>query len=161
MVAPPSGTQSVRVDTDEGGSRNVITCLSFAGVDQTAPLGPIGVDIDNRPLDTPSEVVIASATGDMVMDHFASTYRTSTISAGAGQTERSNLWDPGYVDANSPQHGTSTAPGAASVTMSWVGSNNNTRDYVHQAVNIVAASGGGGTVEPAVAMASYRRRRAA
>jgi hypothetical protein len=110
LIAPDTGTYDVVVtfsaDLLQEGFAGVVT---FTGVDQTTPLGTFASAAADGITAT---VDVSSATGELVFDTVATEY-PSSISVGAGQTERWNIVLTSSIGAGS------TEPGAGTVTMSW------------------------------------------
>ena len=116
LVAPPVGTASIVVTL---GSSQTISAgaVDFFGVDQSTPLGTfVSADATTA---TPS-ITVSSAPGNVVINTVAvQPYQTLTA-PGSGQTQ---LWNYSTgTSSNNCVGGGSTAPGAASVTMSWTAS---------------------------------------
>jgi prepilin-type N-terminal cleavage/methylation domain-containing protein len=110
LVAPSTGTHNVVVTFSAALEQEAHAgVMTFAGVDQTTPLGTfVSGYIDDT---TPATVDIPSAAGELVFGVVASEYEGLTASS--GQDERWNL-------AVSSTYGAGgTAAGAATVTMSW------------------------------------------
>lgn len=108
IVAPPTGTNNVVV-TGIGIAEKIGGATSWAGVHQTAPLGTAAFALGTST--TPS-VNVTSAAGEVVVDTLA-TIDAESVTVGAGQTQRWNVSQGDY------RGGGSSAPGAATVTMSW------------------------------------------
>jgi len=114
LLAPETGTHDVVVtfdkDLQNSGSAGVVT---FAGVDQTTPLGTFAKEKGSGT--GPVTVDVPSASEELVFAVGAS--EDGALTVGAGQTQRWNT-----TSGTSPEihHGAgSTEDGAASVTMSW------------------------------------------
>lgn len=108
LIAPAASAQNVVVTLSGGGSDIIAVATSYTGVDQTTPLGTPATATGTS---TTASVAVTSATDELVVDCVSSNLGTLTV--GAGQTERGN------AVAGDNQGGSSTEPGAASVTMSW------------------------------------------
>lgn len=112
LAGPATGLNQVKV-VKTLTKKAVVSSLSFAGVDQTTP---VGLSASAQATSASPSVVVSSATNDLVVDSCAiSTAAGTTITVGPGQTQRTNSKHSG----NTPNDSTSTEPGAASVTMSW------------------------------------------
>lgn len=154
LVAPASGAQDVVASFTSTNIRPVATCLSFAGVDQTTPLGTIQFEEGNGSNPTITDDV-SSGSGEIVLDHVIVSYNaTRTIAVGASQSEKSNHYDTGYSDANSSRQATSIEDGAATTTMSWTGSGGFIY-YAQQSINVKAAAGGGSAFTLEAAAGSF------
>lgn len=112
MIDPPEGPHNVRVNFGGNGS---LTCsaVSYFGVDSENPFGTYNTASADST--TPS-VVVTSEDGDLVVDFMGFRVSSTTMVAGALQTERVN--DPSGVGDHTGA-GMSEEVGAASVTMSW------------------------------------------
>lgn len=108
LIAPATGANNVVVTLSGGGTDIVAVATSYTGVDQTTPLGTPVTATGNS---VTASVAVTSATGEIVVDSVSSNLGTLTV--GEGQTQRGN----GVGGDN--QGGSSTEPGATSVTMSW------------------------------------------
>jgi hypothetical protein len=113
LVAPDIGTHDVVITfsdyLDYGAVAGVMT---FTGVNQTTPLGTfVGANGSSA---GPATVDVSSATNELVFDTVSCETCTS-LTVGAGQTERWNLSQSGLYAMGAG----STEPGAATVTMSW------------------------------------------
>lgn len=113
LLAPTSGTANIvvtlsaTVDATAG-------AISFAGVNQTAPLGSVA---GSQGTDQTPSVTIVSAVGEVVADVMSANGDSGAVAVGANQTQQWNQ-NTGTSDAN--EFGAqSTEAGAASVTMSW------------------------------------------
>jgi len=113
LESPPTGTGNI-VITLPSTHRIVSGATSFLQVD---PATPLGMAVTNS-ADTgaPASVSVPSASGTMVLDAVGTSPNTTLTATGAGQTQQ-------YQDSVSNSAGVSgagsTAPGAATVTMSW------------------------------------------
>jgi hypothetical protein len=112
LVAPNTGTNNLVV-TLSGANGNGFTvgAMTFTGVDQATPLGTFSSASGHS---AGGSTVVSSAAGELVFStlNIQSTNNEDLI-PDAGQTEH---WD---LHQNRADGGGSTAPGAASVTMSW------------------------------------------
>lgn len=117
LIAPDTGANDVIVSWP-GAKNAVCVSMSFAGAHQTDPDGtPVtGSDTSGGGFTNPS-LVVTSAVGEIVADMavLQDDDNTSTLTV-VTNTQRTNDSDLG---ANAVRCATSTAPGAASVTMSW------------------------------------------
>jgi hypothetical protein len=95
--------------------------LSYTGVKQSAPAGFTSNSGNSA---TPS-VVVANATGDVVIDTATANGDAGTLTPNAAQTQRWNLFSGSSGDGNEIISGGSTKAGAASTTMSWTVSGGN------------------------------------
>lgn len=88
--------------------------VSFTGVEQGTP---VAGSASGAGTISPASVAIASAPGEVVVDAVAARGNAVAIAPGGGQTQ---LWNLGTgAGGNDIIGGGSTAPGAASVTISW------------------------------------------
>jgi hypothetical protein len=111
LINPTSGTANIALSLASGSSSTVVGGgVSFSNVNQTTPLGTFASASAFNSA-TPS-VTVTSATGDLVTD-VVMWNTTTVLTVGGAQTQRWNRTTSGIVGAGS------TAPGAASVTMSW------------------------------------------
>jgi hypothetical protein len=136
IVAP--STSSVSYASTFSGSPilNYIQVMSFAGVDQSTPLGT-SVGSNSSGDQTAVSSNVSSAVDDLVADFLYAVGTSATV--GAGQTERLAASDWG---GNGLQNRTSTEAGAASVDMTWtLGS---AAKWLQFAIPIKAVSAGGG-----------------
>ena len=108
LKMPATGTADVVVNIT-GNSDIVIGAATYNGVNQTTPLGTF---VSNTGSTITSSVIASSASGEWVFDTMA-VRDASSITVGAGQTQQ---WNNGFANFRG---GSSTEPGAASVTMSW------------------------------------------
>jgi hypothetical protein len=110
---PPASTGNI-VITLPSPHRIVSGATSFVGVDPTTPLGTAATN--SADTGTPASVSVSNATATMVLDAIGTSPNTTLTATGAGQTQQ-------YQDSVSSSPGVSgagsTAPGAATVTMSW------------------------------------------
>ena len=130
LVAPPTGAQTVSVNFS-GPSRSIAGSVSFTNVDQTTPTGTFASAVG---FSTTPSVTVASAAGEMVIDTLDYDTGGTTVTPGAGQTQRWNL-KPNINGAGS------TEAGAASVTMNWTA----TGGADNWAIGAVSVKGGPGT----------------
>ncbi len=107
LVAPATGAHNVVV-TASGSTEIDAGAETYIGVDQATPVGA-AVTASNQ--SATATVTVVSAAGELVVD--AVGVIQTTVTVGAGQTQRHNR--VGTNNAN----GSSTEAGAASVTMSW------------------------------------------
>ena len=114
LVAPASGTANIVV-TLSAAKRIVAGSVSFTGVDQTTPNGAFASNVGANATAT---VNVTSATGELVIDTFATQGDSGPATVGGGQTQRWNR-NTGTNDGNEVLGGGSTEPGAPNVTMSW------------------------------------------
>ena len=116
LVAPASGTATITV-TLSGSAKVVGGAVSFTGVDPSTPLGTFASVGSTGGGSTNPSVNATSAANDLVVDVLATDGGAGTLTPGAGQTQRWNLF---YGTSAADVAGAgSTEPGAASVTMSW------------------------------------------
>jgi hypothetical protein len=108
MVAPATGAHNVVVTVSGGNTEIDAGAETYIGVDQASPVSGY---VDASGQSSTATVNVTSATGDLVVD--AAGPIQTTISVGAGQTQRHNR--VGTNNAN----GSSTEAGAGTVTMSW------------------------------------------
>ncbi len=108
LKMPDVGTYDVVVNLD-GNSDIVIGAATYTGVDQTTPLGTF---VSNTGSTITASAVVSSAADEWVFDTMA-VRDASSITVGAGQTQQ---WNNGFGNFRG---GSSTEPGAGSVTMSW------------------------------------------
>lgn len=114
LVNPPSGSANVVVTLVDVSSSVVVGIATFEGVEQTTPLGTAATNQGNS--GTLTVDVTGTATDDLVWD-CVSHKDEGSLTAGSGQTERYNYYDP--VSKKITGAG-STEPGnGGSVTMSW------------------------------------------
>jgi hypothetical protein len=111
LKAPAPGTHAVVVTLTGGTAAMNAGSVSFTGVDQTTPVRNITT---NTGVGTTPAVTVASASGDMVVDAFASgctgTFSSSQSLRWLGQVD---------CDTGGGNGGQSTATGAAAVTMGY------------------------------------------
>ncbi|MCI0562799.1 MAG: hypothetical protein MN733_30320 [Nitrososphaera sp.] len=131
LVNPATGANDVVVTLTENAHFRG-SAISFTGVHQTTPLDtPVTAAAQAES----TSVDVSSATDDMVVNCVTVDSTIDENTPGASQTVRwSDLW---Y--SNLDRFMGSTAPGAATVTMSWDWTGANV-DFVHIAVNINAAA---------------------
>jgi hypothetical protein len=127
LVNPAPGTANVVVNFSANPVWGaVVSVTTFYNVDQSNPLGTFATAQANS--STPS-VNVSSAAGELVYDVVSK--RNQSISVGAGQTQRWNLFSGSEIYG-----GGSTEPGAASTTMSWTAGSS---DWAMGAVSIKPA----------------------
>ncbi len=114
LTAPATGAQTITVTLDAPDTVNwTATSISFTNVDQTTPLG---TSITAIGTDAAPTVNVSSAANNLVVSSV--TYDDvggKILTVGAGQTPQR-----GGVVTGQVGFGVSTAPGAATVAMSWV-----------------------------------------
>jgi hypothetical protein len=129
LINPPTGAQTVSVTFASAISGAVGGSISFTGVNQTTPTGTFAAA--NGKSSTPS-VTVASAAGEIVIDTIEFDSGATTLTVGAGQTQRWSRhpynWGAGSTEA-----------GAASVTMSWTP--NASDNWAIGAVSVKPAAG--------------------
>lgn len=132
LAAPAAGANDMVITESAAGYLNGCA-ISFTGVDQTTPVGTAVTAQGNG--GNAVTVDVSSNSGDIVVDSTAH-WQSTSITAGAGQTERANL-----VAGVGHYLGVSTEAGAATVTMSWtVGDTAASEKWVQNAANISAAA---------------------
>lgn len=117
LLAPTVGTANVVVTLSELPNSNtgfVVGNASFFGVDQAVPLGSVGTAFGTDALAT---VTIASAVNELVWSIGSAEDSGALLTAGAGQSVLTN--DQGGSGSRRTESGTSTKPGAVSVTNTW------------------------------------------
>ncbi len=109
---PASGAATVTATL--AGTVNSLTerVSTYCGVDQTASYG---TPVTATGSDTLITLDVTSATGELVVDAAVVSNTGTTITVGAGQTQRANF----YQDIANHVHGGSEKTGATSVNMSW------------------------------------------
>lgn len=106
----------------------------------------------------PGGLAVTSDTNSLVIDFLAHRYiDLDTFTVGAGQTLLTSVETTGRTGPNSFRCYSSTEAGAASVTMSWTRSGNNS-DWSQISVGLKGVSGGGTHHQ---ALITARRRRMA
>lgn len=123
-LSPASGANNVILTWGNSAARAGANAISFTGADVVENMAFSGGSAG-----TSASTAITSAVGDMVYD-ILGVAAASTLSAGAGQTEKSNQAHGVSASASSIEDG------AASVTMSWSFSLSN---YAHIGINVSAA----------------------
>lgn len=116
IVAPATGAQTVS-GTWATSVRWKMAAITYTGVDQTTPLGTAVTATTT--LGTSVTVDISSASGELVISGVLNNDGTTALTQGAGETER-------FEDnsgANDVAIAGSDEAGAATVTMSYSGSN--------------------------------------
>jgi uncharacterized repeat protein (TIGR01451 family) len=114
LTNPPAGTNNVVVSFNTAPTDGaVVGVATFTNVNQTTPYGSF---FSNVGTNTTPSIVVSSAPGELVFDTVM--LRTSNFGAtgspGTGQTQLWKLYYNARVGA-----GSSTKPGAASVTNTW------------------------------------------
>jgi hypothetical protein len=113
LINPPSGTHTVYVDySSSPGWGSVVGVMTFAGVDQSTPVGGFASATGDS---TTPTVNVSSAAGELVFDTFMEAWGPRGAWVGDNQTQR---WRVGHNE--DWVGGGSTEPGAGSVTMSWI-----------------------------------------
>ena len=117
LLAPPSGTANVVITLTNANSNPVTASVStFSGVNQTTPLGTPVTKAPGKSNST--SITVTSATGELVYDTIAvdgdSSNAAQLPTPGASQTSFWTTTPSTYVYAAA-----STAPGAASINMTW------------------------------------------
>ena len=121
LLAPAAGTADVTVTLSTKG-KMVGGAVSYGGVDPSSPFGPFVSTISAGQGTSDPTLTLFSTSGDLVQDVVVVEGSAQALTAGPGQTERWNgSFAPGggAVGGGALAGGGSTAPGAASVTMSW------------------------------------------
>lgn len=129
LVAPATGAQTVTVNFVGVNGSSWMAIVSASGVDQTTPFGTVPTPVMGNSA-SPS-IVVNAATDDLVVDNLIYV-GAGTATHGAGQTQRT------ATTGGELGHYTTTAPGAASVTMSHTITANN---WAIGAVAFKAAAG--------------------
>lgn len=134
-----TGSVTIATDWDRTDAPRIVA-FSMFGVDQATPVGTAG---SSAPGAYPTSLTtnITSATDELVVSCLGLATSGTSITVGAGQTQR---WLNTTTGPNSTQDQGSTEPGGATVTMShsWT-----TPDYAALvAAPFKAATAGGGTV---------------
>jgi len=114
ILAPSTSSVAYAVTFSAAVDECAIQVVSLNGVDQTTP---VGTDVESQGNDTnPVANSITSAANELVVGSMRGFYPSATVTAGGGQTSRieNEAWSGGSDAAD-----TSTAPGAASVSLSW------------------------------------------
>ena len=146
LVAPPVGTGNIVVALNSSQTISA-GAVDFFGVNQSTPLGTFA---SAEPTTATPSVIVSSAPGDLVIDAVAIQASETLTGPGSGQTQ---LWNYSTgTGSNDCVGGGSTAPGAASVTMSWTASGS--ANTAIGAVSLIAAPATGsvsGTVYEDVA----------
>ncbi|HEV2697547.1 MAG TPA: C25 family cysteine peptidase, partial [Terriglobales bacterium] len=119
LIAPNTGTNNITVTVNKtGGNGNklgvVIGVIDFNGVYQASPIRGLA---SSSGASTTPQVVISSATPQMVLDAIASPAGV-TVTVPAAQTGRWNLASSGIPTGQNGNGAGSSRPGATSVTMS-------------------------------------------
>lgn len=113
LVAPASGTAPVTVTF--GPTVPVVAgAVSFTGVDQTTPWGAFASTSGKA---TSATLAVASGPGEMIVDALSVRNGGVTVTPGGGQAQ---FWNGATGGTAADVRGAgSTAPGAASVPLSW------------------------------------------
>lgn len=141
LLAPANSTADIVVTLDANDSCAVIVCaMSFSGVHQSATFGTLVSN--SATTGTAISVVAVSATNELVFDVVAyeNPAPTDTLTVGAGQTQRWNIYQSGGSDSRDATGCGSTEPGSVATTMSWTSSNNG--DWAICAIPIKPAAAG-------------------
>lgn len=109
LIAPATGSNNVVVSFNSA-DELWASATSFTGADQSVPLG---TPVTGQAASVTPSVTVSSAPGEIVIDGLRAGQPTITV--GAGQTSRNEQENINFSSAG----GSSTEPGAASVTMSW------------------------------------------
>jgi hypothetical protein len=110
---PPAGSGSIII-TLPSSHRIVSGATSFVEVDPTTPLGKAVTNSADS--GAPANVSVPNASGTMVLDVIGASPNTTLTPTGAGQTQ---LYQASVSSSAGVSGAGSTAPGAATVTMSW------------------------------------------
>jgi len=130
LLNPDAGTFTVQVSFDGSPLEVAVTAYTFAGVDGATPLGT-GVSATGT--SSTATVDASSQTDALVLDAIVASGFAGSITVGASQTERHNVVIGGFG-----VYGSSTEPGASTVTMSWdLGASD---DWAISAVSVNPAS---------------------
>jgi hypothetical protein len=116
-----TGSNTVTATMDGEKDFVTISARSYCGVHQTATLGT-SATADNNGNNAAATVDVSSATGEWVVDAVMTSSTATTLTVGAGQTQRNN----DAVHVGTFLSGSSDETGAATTTMSWT---TNTDDY--------------------------------
>lgn len=124
LVAPATGSNTVAVNFtgQSGGTRRIVTAISFYNVHQSSPLG--SWFSNGSETSAPSLNVTGTNGASLVLDSISFFFNPSNLSnatAGGGQTERWNRTEaaePGSTGDFMRGAG-STEPGGGTITMSW------------------------------------------
>lgn len=150
LIAPSATTANVVV-TLSSATAVAAGCISFTGVDQSAPHGtPASAKGDGAS----TSVSVSSTTGELVVDVTSIRVGTTTITAGAGQTER--VEQESTTGAGCPSAcpgagnatlGMSSEDGATTTTMSWAVDDSLSKAWtaIGVALKPVSVGGGGGS----------------
>lgn len=117
LKAPSPGTHPVVVNISA--TRMMAAgAMSFSGVDQTAPFGPVATDNGDA---APPSVQVSSAAGELIVDFVG--HRDpddpKVLTAGPGQTEQLRSESTNTTEHDNVRLAGSTKAGAPSTTMSW------------------------------------------
>jgi hypothetical protein len=137
LIAPATGANNVVV-TLSAADEWAAFALTASGVHQTTPVGTRANATGASALPT---VNVSGATDDLIVDCLFATLIDSAavLQAGAGQTQRVAI---GFA-SNFNRLGSSTEPGAPSVTMSWTDDISAITAWAISGVALKAAAGGG------------------
>ncbi|MGE5831462.1 MAG: DUF2341 domain-containing protein [Methanomicrobiales archaeon] len=116
LIAPDTGTHNVVITLNRTlASQGFVIAgvTTFAGVDQTTPLGTFASQAGDD--DNQINVTVSSATGEIAFGVIANEY--NSIITDAGQTERWNIHKVGSLDTTNGAGSTKT--GASSVLLKW------------------------------------------
>jgi hypothetical protein len=146
LVDPASGANNV-VASFSSARTGLSTAISFTGGDHTTPEGTPVTGSGGPSAGTHPSVTVSSAAGEIVVDGVSllDDDGTSTLTVGAGQTERANQEDTPPTQCRAA---VSTEPGAGSVTMSWTADTTDAWSQIAVAVKPKAASVTGSVVLP-------------
>jgi hypothetical protein len=115
LVAPNTGTHDVVITFDKNLSYGAVAgVMTFTNVNQSTPLGTFA-GASGAPPGFSATVNVSSVANELVFDT-VSCETCTTLTVGAGQSERWNLSQSGLYAMGAG----STEPGAATVTMSWI-----------------------------------------
>lgn len=136
LIAPATGANNVTVNLSGPVLDLVVVAKPFSGVSQTAPVGTQVIGSGNG---TQASLNISSASNEIVSDVVIFTAQELTV--GTGQTAQRNSASavPWFVS------GSSTEPGASTITMSWSTNFAAADDFAHAAVAVKPDTGGAST----------------
>lgn len=136
LVAPATGANNVTVNLSGPVLDLVVVAKPFSGVSQTAPVGTQVIGSGNG---TQAALNISSASNEIVSDVVIFTAQELTV--GTNQTAQRNSISaaPWFVS------GSSTEPGASTVTMSWSTNSSAADDFAQAAVAVKPDTGGAST----------------
>jgi hypothetical protein len=118
----------------------VLGAMSFSGVDTTA-IRTSGKLDPSTPAGSEDDVTLTVVSGDMGVD--GASLDGDTLTAGAGQTERYDLY--GSVSNDTRGAGSHEAATGTSVVLSWT-PDGGVKDFTVVALAFIPAAGGGGTL---------------